>query len=636
MGTPRGRLCRRALCAAAIGLSFAMYVAAFEPFGAAELAYVFAVPALWAARALGLCPGFETRREYARDESAGEDDKRARAERRADRRTYLLSCFAFSYLAWVAILVWLRHVYPPAGWIALLALPLAISALFIFPWFALVPFFLPSLEDGIARRLAKLFGLAGIWVLLEWARTHMFSGFPWLLLGDSQWLRVPVIQSASYGGVWIVSFTLIFFNLAVEEYFYRTYSWYKFRLEGRFGKKVPFGKLSPEFYIALLLMLSGVWLYISEFPSKQNERGRFRAGFVQPDFAGILKWRDDLARENLKVVSRLVLALKDVGVDMIALPEAATPPKWPIIGTPAMREMMENLSKQAGVPLALGNMAWLEDSMQSQNGAFVIDPKTGLEEKYYAKTKLVPFGEYVPAWASWIGKVVPVGNMKRGDSFEPLEIKIRSIPMKMGCMICYEDVFAQIGRKAAKDADFLFVCTNDSWYGREGGAWQHAAHSALQAVALRKPIVRSSNNGLSCAFDQYGKMCPTTTLKNADNTAWRADSPRPARTFEISDARGRAIDPETLKPKRPSPMLDENNSIYFRGAGFADVPFYSNFDGAPSFYAKHGDWFVALCAAFAAFGCAALLFGGKKVRIEQSRQKSLNEKIFQLFPSHKD
>ena len=67
-------------------------------------------------------------------------------------------------------------------------------------------------------------------------------------------------------------------------------------------------------------------------------------------------------------------------------------------------------------------MAWLEDSMQSQNGAFVIDPKTGLEEKYYAKTKLVPFGEYVPAWASWIGKVVPVGNMKRGDSFEPLEI----------------------------------------------------------------------------------------------------------------------------------------------------------------------------------------------------------------------
>ena len=185
-------------------------------------------------------------------------------------------------------------------------------------------------------------------------------------------------------------------------------------------------------------------------------------------------------------------------------------------------------------------------------------------------------------------------------------------------MICYEDIFPQLGREAAANgADMLFVCTNDSWYGREAGAWQHAAHSALQAVATRKPLLRSSNNGLSAVFDQYGRMRPSFVLRDSDGNVWDASTPSPAPTLDLTDARGRPVDERTLRPKRPTPMVNDDGSIYFRGAGYSDAVFYKNFDGKTTLYVKYGDWFAALSAAFFCLSSAPIL-------INSLRKKSTN------------
>lgn len=582
-----------------IALGFVALAVSFEPFAISQLGFVFAAPILWAARVLGLVSqtpligALHSEEDKIRLQEFKQEQKRA-------WKIYLCACFLFAWVAWGAILIWIRHVYPPAGWFAAMLLPLVVSAIFIFPWFAVAPFFLPKVSDTYFTRLVKLCGLAGLWVVLEWTRSWAFSGFPWLLLGESQWLQTPIIQTASIGGVWVVSFTLIFFNLAIEEYFYRLAKRFELGIKGSLSRR-NFGRFSPELYLAFVLLFSGVWVYIWQMPNPRNLRQTIRVGLVQPDFAGILKWKDGLVLENLRVVKALSLGLKNSDIDLLALPEAATPPRLPIIGYAPMQAWFEDVSKKLNVPILTGNMAWLEDEKLAQNGSFAIDPKTGLNKNFYAKTKLVPFGEYVPAWASFIGKVVPVGNMKRGENFEPLKLDIAGKTYKVGNMICYEDIFPALGRRAAKNgSDFFFVCTNDSWYGREGGAWQHAAHSALQAVANRKPIARASNNGLSCVFDQYGRMTPAFTLKTADKKAWSASTPSPERQFEIRDARGRQINPDTLKPALPSPLLNENNSIYFRGAGFADMPFYKNFD-SPSFYTRYGDWFVGVCAVMLAF-----------------------------------
>ena len=206
----------------AVAFSFFLYAASFEPWGIAECAYVFAVPAILAARSLfseipAPKPPETAVRRRRRSEPdfpeipAGGEGVAPQADARA---LWLISTFAFSYAAWAAMLAWLRHVYPPAGWIAVLLLPLIISGLFVWPWFALLPGLLPALRDDPAKRLLRYGGIAGAWVCLEWLRAHMFTGFPWLLLAHSQWRRPAAIQTAEFGGVWMVSFIVIFFNLA--------------------------------------------------------------------------------------------------------------------------------------------------------------------------------------------------------------------------------------------------------------------------------------------------------------------------------------------------------------------------------------------------------------------------------------
>ncbi len=556
-----------------VGFSFALYVIAFEPFGIAEAAYIFAIPAIFAARLV--------------------KDKR-------QTRIWNIASFIFSYLAWVSILIWLRHVYYPYGYIVTIVFPIVISGLFIFPWFWALPKMLPTDSDGVWNRLVKLLGIAGLWILLEWIRSWIFTGFPWLLLAESQWRRIAVIQSAEYGGVWIVSYMLIFFNLAVAEYCLRIYRIQKYKLLN--GNRPPFyQRLSPEFYLALILMMSGVWIYGSNLPSQRTQIKTFRVGMVQPDFAGILKWKEAEGYNNLRIVRNLTLGLKKANPDVVILPEAATPPMWPILGVKEMQNWFETLAKELGKPIITGNMAYLQDEKVSQNGAFIISQNKGLSKEFYAKRKLVPFGEYVPFWATFASSVVPIGKMKAGTSAIPLNIEIKKVPYKLGCMICYEDLFPAIARETAKlGADLIFVCTNDSWYGREAGAWQHASHCALQAVSTRRPILRSSNNGLSAVFDQYGRMLPSQILTDKSGNTWNGESIETLEPpMEISSPDGKMLDPSTLKPKRAEPLIDNSGSIYFRGAGFSDLILSTHFDiSQKTFYVKYGDWVVYLSLIF--------------------------------------
>ena len=593
-----------AACSAA--LSFVLYAAAFEPYGFAELAYVFATPAILACKLL-FVENAQFRDALAR--ARGTKNPEAKALYRASLkrfaptlRAYLVAAFIGSYTAWVWLLVWLRHVYPPAGWAAVLVLPLIVSAPFVFPWFAALPFMLPSSRDNAPKRLFKYAALAGLWVALEWVRSFIFTGFPWLPLGNSQWLRPAVLQSASWGGVWIVSFTLVFFNLAVAEYLCRMFIIQRAKFR---GESAGISRISPEFYVALLLMLSGMWTYIANMPRPENLRTLFRAGLVQTDCAGILKWSPESAGENMQALRRLSSGLKKADVDVILWPEAATPPCYPI-NFDGMKAWVESTAKDLGVPLIIGSMTYDEISKTAQNGVFYISPEKGISRDYYAKNHLVPFGEYVPAPFSFLGKVVPVGKMKAGESAAPITAKIAGTNYKIGSMICYEDVFPQLGRRAAKaGADILFVCTNDSWYGREAGAWQHASHSAVQAAALGKIIMRSSINGLSAVFDQYGRMLPSTTMQTAEGKTWRGESPSPEKPLELRDEFSTALDPQTLKAKRGSPMLDGSGSVYFRGCAFVDVKSYKNFDGRATFYAKYGDWVAYLSVFLALAGILA-------------------------------
>ena len=555
----------------ALFFGFALYAASFEPFGAAEAAYVFSALLMWAA-----------------------------ASWKMSEKAWRIFSFFGAWAAWLVLLAWLRFVYPPAGYVFAAGLSL-ILALFFWAWLLALKKFLPSAGEGFLFRLAKVLFLSGLWVALEWVRSFIFTGFPWLLLAHSQWLRPAVIQPVSIGGAYLVSFILIFFGLGLGVYGIRTWAWHKAKLEG--SPRGRFGRLAPEFYIGALMVMSCVYMYISDLPKKENEQKLFRVGMAQTDFAGILNWDESLAKDNLSVLKNLTMSLKKAGVNLVAWSESATPPMWPVIGVPEMQSWCENVASELGAPIIMGNGAYfnVNGHITTYNAAFYVSEKNGLNKNFYAKQRLVPFGEYLPSWCFFLKEaVIPVGGMTAGYKSVIFYCDIKNNIRKIAPIICYEDIFPQLGRRAVLEgAEIFYVCTNDSWYGREGGAWQHAAHSAFMAASFRKPLIRASVNGLSGVFDQYGRLVPCIAIRNGEGGIYDGSGVS-ARPFEFVDAAGDPLSVSTGKAVRGGPLVNDEGSIYFRGAGYADLVSYKNFGGGETFYARHGDWLAKLCLAYAA------------------------------------
>jgi len=197
-----------------------------------------------------------------------------------------------------------------------------------------------------------------------------------------------------------------------------------------------------------------------------------------------------------------------------------------------------------------------------------VEPGTGIDEVFYAKQKLVPFGEYVPLgrYISFLKKIVKVDEeFLPGRSSVQIPVRVGTRDFKVGPLVCYEDVFAEIAREhALNGADFLYVATNDGWYGTGGAAYQHAAHSVLRSVETRRPILRCGNNGWSGWINELGII--------------RQVLEHPA------------------------------DGVYLQGSLALDVQRVRAFAGRQTFYVRHGDWFVVLSSVFVLAGL--LLFRG--------------------------
>ena len=225
------------------------------------------------------------------------------------------------------------------------------------------------------------------------------------------------------------------------------------------------------------------------------------------------------------------------------------------------------------MPLLLGSIALEQPGTpgeQWMNGAFVVRPDTGLAADYYAKRKLVPFGEFVPLRPvlGWLRKFVPIGeDFSPGVDSAPLLLPLRRGPIVAGPLICYEDVYPQLARESVlAGASLLTVLTNNGWFGEGGAAYQHAAHSVLRAVETRRPVLRCGNAGWSGWIDEFGGI--------------------------------RAV------------VEDEEGSIYFRGVRIISISRDARWIGRESYYVTHGDWFVLASAVMGFIGFGALRFAG--------------------------
>src|SRR5262249_37308270 len=138
---------------------------------------------------------------------------------------------------------------------------------------------------------------------------------------------------------------------------------------------------------------------------------------------------------------------------------------------------------------------------------FFFNP-TGQLVSSYRKQHLVMFGEYLPGarWFPFLRKVIPIpGDFTPGTG--PIPFELSKPRVRLSTLICFEDVFPDVARRsAAEESDFLLNLTNDGWFGESAAQWQQAANAVFRAVENGVPLVRCTNNGLTCWINARGAM----------------------------------------------------------------------------------------------------------------------------------
>jgi apolipoprotein N-acyltransferase len=473
-------------------------------------------------------------------------------------KVFAWTLLAAQAVAWTINLSWLH----PVTWVGLFLLGPIVGA-WTGVWYLAAWWTMPRMVGRPTPvRLVAMLGLAGVWVIVEWTRTWFLGGFPWMPLAATQWERISILQIAAYTGAGGVSFVIVAVNIAFAAYGNRL-----FREGGR-----GLGRRSQEFLLAMFLLLGCLSVLVQETTHRDRFTVPFaKVAFVQPDVPAMVKWDPRKEPEILQTLRSLTLSIGSLQPDVILWPESTTPYALKG-GDPTMRRFVEDLSARTKAPMLIGADA-IEDrgpkGERFYNAAFVVDPQVGLQTAYYAKRRLVQFGEYIPLrpLLGWIGKFAPLGDdFSPGDDATPLVVPMDRGAAAFGVLICYEDLFPALARDEVRSgADALVVVTNDAWYGEGSAAYQHAANSVLRAVETRRPVLRCGNAGWSGWIDEFGNI--RTVLKN------------------------------------------EDGSIYFRGAYMADVTRDQRWIGRNSFYVEHGEWFVMACAVVAAMGFSLLSLG---------------------------
>jgi len=450
-------------------------------------------------------------------------------------------------LAWAAVIFWLRHVTIP-GWLLLSILLGGIQAL----WFIGVQRYLKTiLPLKTIQRMMAFAGCAGGWLIIEWIRAHILSGFPWLPLAAAASDQPVLLSILPYTGLAGLSAWIIWVNLAILSC---TWRW--------LNRQYPTGRVwvAPELYVLLASWVGLTYLFLHHSSSHAYEKPLGSIALIQPYTPANLKWNMATFQEPYTVLAEFSRKGALAGADIIAWPEAATP--MPVMGDFYTQSWAEALSRQLNKPIWMGNLAETKPD-QWHNGIFIVTPQDGLSSRYYSKRQLVPFGEYVPEWARlilpWLKRFVPLpGETQPGTSSQPLVVACKGSFYQMGCLVCYEDIFSRLARRSAQaGADFFFVVTNNAWYGEEGAAEQHFAHSILQAAQTRRMVLRVGNAGQSGWIDAQG------------------------RTREV--------------------LCHPYHHCYFQGMEIVHPHLDSRYLGQDTFFVRYGEWLTACLGLWAFF-----------------------------------
>jgi len=366
---------------------------------------------------------------------------------------------------------------------------------FGFPAFLALFFWIPTklLPWQRTQGLTKVFCGSLVWLLFEVLRGHMFTGFPWPLLGYSFSFCTPLNQ---------VVFLTTIFGLSLLTFWLSALPYVVMRC-ARF-KAWGYG-------LALGLILGGTYgwgsYHISTTPMKPLPPLRL----VQGNIPQSVKWVPALQAHNLKTLMTLSVTKPLEPRTLVIWPETAVTYAM----TPAVRQRLAMIIPKGGYLLTGGPRYEPQgDTYRVWNSLYVLDDQ-GEVVGLYDKAHLVPFGEYIPGralWDRWFpGLVDRLGG--RGAAFEhgpgrkTLEV-VGVIPFTP--LICYEVIFpGQVVAGGGVKPGWILNITNDAWFHNTAGPYQHLESARFRAIEENLPLVRVANNGISAIIDQFGRILKT-------------------------------------------------------------------------------------------------------------------------------
>ena len=353
---------------------------------------------------------------------------------------------------------------------------------------------------------AAFFVAPFLWIALEYAVSHVLTGFPWGLLGVSQYKNTAFIQISAVTGVYGVSFMLVLF----QSYFVASI---------QSMKRAPFA-------IAAVAMaavhLAGVLTMPKVIPGPET----FSAAVVQGNVSSDIQWSEmtaDKVEALFEEHMDLTRRAQQAGARLIIWPEFTVPLCFSCPDTLYVRfkESLEAFVVATGATLVVGSNETSEagDVRRYFNSSLCLSP--GRAVSRYAKMHLVPFGEYTPYKAvfGFINTIThAIGELTPGKF--PALHSFGDVPF--GTPICYEIVFPDLVRRFTKQgARFLATMTNDGWYGRSSAPYQHFAAAVLRAAENHRFLLRAATTGISGIIDPAGRILQRTEIG--------------ARTFLIGD-----------------------------------------------------------------------------------------------------
>jgi len=379
----------------------------------------------------------------------------------------------------------------------------------------------PAVFALVTRRVVIVHGRPALmaapfaWVATELGRTHLFTGFPWVLLGYSQTRVLPIAQLASLFGVYGVSMLVAAMSAALAVVAVGTGPAYVGRrLSGAVPRLSGAERFGPLIVVFAILVAVAVWGSRRAAGAEWRRSGEaIRVGLIQGNVDQAEKVDVTRAGAIFQDYLRLTRQAIREGAEFILWPESSTP--FLFEEDRAAAAQVRTLARQARVPILLGS-----DQIERGpgglaaryfNSAFLVRPD-GTTGGVYRKMHLVPFGEYVPLKRVFFFAaplVEAVSDFSAGETPALLPLGDHTI----STAICYEVVYPDLVRRfVAGGSEMLTTMTNDAWFGATSAPYQHFEQASMRAIEEGRYMIRSANTGVSGIVDPYGRVLARTAI----------------------------------------------------------------------------------------------------------------------------